>query len=271
MPTGPFTSHLVTPPPPTRRPAHALQSLAAASSLVTAKEPISEAAQGLAPASSLVTRASLAAVLAHIPDSPRATLELGSRAAGRRSTAGSPALRATAFGSLACSPGGTLVWSNISAGHGCADRLKTALGSRGIDVVLFFSQGQVLLTRIMPITAAAAARPPRPAVHGPGRPLAGPADELSDAGSACAPWFRSQIDQPPGVSAAVFPVTMPAAHRERYYASSPKPFTLNLEPPFTFRWSRCSRRPGNPDHHQPEYATVQHRNINHSSDYYATH
>ena len=30
--------------------------------------------------------------------------------------------------------------------------------------------------------------------------------------------------------AAVFPLTMPAAHRERYYASSPKPFTFNPEP-----------------------------------------
>ena len=38
------------PPPPTRRPAHALQSLAAASSLVTAKKPISEAAQSVIPA-----------------------------------------------------------------------------------------------------------------------------------------------------------------------------------------------------------------------------
>jgi len=101
----------------------------------------------------------LTAVLAHIPGSPRATPELGSRAAGRRSTAGSPALRATDFGSLACSPSGTQAWSNISAGHGCADRRKTAPGSTGIDVVLFFSQGRVLLTRIMPITAAAAARP----------------------------------------------------------------------------------------------------------------
>ena len=174
MPSGPFTSHLVTPPPPARRPAHVLQSLAAASSLVTAKEPISSAAQRLALASSLVTRASLAAVRGHTPDSPRATPELGSHAAGRRSTAGSPALRATGFGSLACSPGGTQALSNIAAGHGCADRRKTALGSRGIDVVLYFSQGRVLLTRIMPITAAAAASPPGPTVHRPSRPLAGP-------------------------------------------------------------------------------------------------
>lgn len=162
VPTGPFTSHLVTPPPPARRCAHALQSLAAASSLVTAKEPIFEAPQGLAPASALVPRASLAAVLAHIPDSPPATLEPGSRAAGRRSTAGSPALRATGFGSLACSQGGTLAWSNIAAGHGCAGRRNTAPGSTGIDVVLFFSRGRVLLTPIMPIIAAAARPPGRP-------------------------------------------------------------------------------------------------------------
>jgi hypothetical protein len=175
VPTGPFTSHLVTPPPPARRCAHALQSLAAASSLVTAKKPIFPPAQRLAPASSLVTPASLVAVFAHIPDSPRATPELGSRAAGRRSTAGSPVLRATDLGSPACWPGDTPAWRNIAAGHGCAGRRKTAPGSTGIDVVLFFSRGRVLLTRIMPITAAARSRPPGPAVHlGPSRPLTGP-------------------------------------------------------------------------------------------------
>ncbi|MGH7107495.1 MAG: hypothetical protein ACREFT_13435, partial [Acetobacteraceae bacterium] len=58
---------------------------------------------------------------------------------------------------------------------GCAGRRKTAPGSTGIDVVLFFSRGRVLLTRIMRITAAAAARPPETAVHlGPSRPLARP-------------------------------------------------------------------------------------------------
>ena len=51
---------------------------------------------------------------------------------------------------------------------------------------------------------------------------------------------------------------MPAAHRERYYASYPKTSTLNLESPFTLRRNRCSRRPGNPDHHEPEYAIRVH-------------
>ena len=46
------------------------------------------------------------------------------------------------------------------------------------------------------------------------------------------------------------------AHRERNSASSSKPFTLNPESPFTLRRIRCSRCPGNPDHHQPEYAPI---------------
>jgi hypothetical protein len=60
----------------------------------------------------------------------------------------------------------------------------------------------------------------------------------------------------PGDRAPRTPSRCPPAHRERHSTSPPKPFTLNPESPFTLRRIRCSRCPGNPDHHQPEYAPI---------------
>src|SRR5579883_429958 len=166
-PVRSFTSHLVTPAPPAHRLRQARQCLAAASSLVTANRPISSPAQGLAPASSLVTAASLAPV--HTPDSPCARLGPGSRAAGRRSTADSPASPASGFGSPACSPGDMRALNSISAANECADRRKTAPGSTGIDVVLFFSLGRVLPARIMPRDRLSST-PQSPRTRGPPMP-----------------------------------------------------------------------------------------------------
>jgi hypothetical protein len=185
------------------------------SSLVTPKWRIPEPDQPLDPISSLVTTGSVSRLFARNRGVPRATLALDSRAADRGSSHDSPVSEASAVDWLSCSPHDIAVRSNTSAGSAFADGGNTASGKQGIDDVYSSSRGQ------------------------------GSSWLVSCPGSRV---------RRPVFSNAVTALPMPEPPSSTPFQHAPKTDHDGAGILITSRWNQRSRRVGNPDHHEPEYA-----------------